>query len=81
MAGMLDLVLALKWVQENISAFGGDPAQVTIMGESGGGMKVSMLMAMPEAKGLFSKAIVESGSNTVRTLLQGIRRKDNRTCA
>ncbi|MFR4172660.1 MAG: carboxylesterase/lipase family protein [Lachnospiraceae bacterium] len=65
MAGMLDLVLALKWVQENISAFGGDPAQVTIMGESGGGMKVSMLMAMPEAKGLFSKAIVESGSNTV----------------
>ena len=65
MAGMLDLVLALKWVQENISAFGGDPDQVTIMGESGGGMKVSTLMAMPEAKGLFSKAIVESGSNTV----------------
>ena len=65
MAGMLDLVLALTWVRDNIASFGGDPEQVTIMGESGGGMKVSTLLAMDAAHGLFSKAIVESGSNTV----------------
>ena len=65
MAGMLDLVQALEWVRDNISAFGGDPSQVTIMGESGGGMKVSTLLAMDKAHGLFSKAIVESGSNVV----------------
>ena len=64
-AGLLDLVLALQWVQNNISAFGGDPDNVTIMGESGGGMKVSSLMAMKEAQGLFCKAIVESGSDIV----------------
>jgi para-nitrobenzyl esterase len=61
-AGMLDLVAALHWVHENISAFGGDPANVTIFGQSGGGAKVSMLMAMPQARGLFHKAIVQSGS-------------------
>jgi para-nitrobenzyl esterase len=61
-AGMLDLVLALEWVRDNIAAFGGDPANVTIGGQSGGGAKVSTLMAMPAAKGLFHKAIVESGS-------------------
>ena len=61
-AGILDLVKALEWVRDNIAAFGGDPGNVTIMGESGGGMKVSILMTMPKAKGLFSKAIVESGS-------------------
>jgi para-nitrobenzyl esterase len=60
-AGMLDLVLALKWVRENIVKFGGDPNNVTIFGESGGGTKVSTLMAMPAAKGLFHKAIIESG--------------------
>ena len=65
MAGMLDLKLALEWVRDNIASFGGDPAKVTIMGESGGGMKVSTLMAMDSAHGLFSKAIVESGSNVV----------------
>ena len=64
-AGMLDLVLALRWVRDNIAAFGGDPGKVTIMGESGGGMKVSHLLAMEEAKGLFRQAIVESGSNPV----------------
>jgi len=60
--GMLDIVLALEWVRDNIAHFGGDPANVTIFGESGGGAKVSTLMAMPPAKGLFHKAIVESGS-------------------
>ena len=65
MAGMLDLILALEWVKQNISVFGGNPNLVTIMGESGGGMKVSTLMAMPSAKGLFQRAIVESGSAPV----------------
>jgi para-nitrobenzyl esterase len=60
--GMLDCVLALEWVRDNIANFGGDPNNVTIFGESGGGGKVSVLMAMPPAKGLFHKAIVESGS-------------------
>ncbi len=60
--GMLDCVLALGWVRDNIAHFGGDPGNVTIFGESGGGGKVSVLMAMPPAKGLFHKAIVESGS-------------------
>ncbi|HEY1449241.1 MAG TPA: carboxylesterase/lipase family protein [Caulobacteraceae bacterium] len=60
-AGMLDIVLALEWVRDNIAAFGGDPGNVTIFGESGGGWKVSLLMAMPDAKGLFHKAIVQSG--------------------
>ena len=62
--GMLDIVKALEWVRDNIAQFGGDPANVTIFGQSGGGGKVSTLMAMPSAKGLFSKAIVESGSIT-----------------
>lgn len=65
MAGMLDLVLALEWVRDNITAFGGDPERITIMGESGGGMKVSTLLAMKRAKGLFHRAIVESGSHVV----------------
>jgi len=59
--GMLDIVLALEWVRDNAAAFGGDPNNVTIFGESGGGAKVSTLMAMPSAHGLFHKAIVESG--------------------
>jgi para-nitrobenzyl esterase len=62
-AGMLDLIAALRWIHENISAFGGDPANVTIFGQSGGGAKVSMLLAMPQARGLFHKAIVQSGSH------------------
>ena len=61
-AGQLDLVTALEWVRDNIAAFGGDPGNVTIFGQSGGGAKVSTLMAMPSAKGLFHKAIVQSGS-------------------
>ncbi len=62
--GMTDIVKALEWVKANIAQFGGDPANVTIFGQSGGGGKVSTLMAMPSAKGLFCKAIVESGSIT-----------------
>ncbi len=68
MAGMLDLVLALEWVRDNIRAFGGDPDKVTIMGESGGGGKVSTLLEMPKARGLFRAAIVESGSFPVGAL-------------
>jgi len=60
-AGMLDIVMVLEWVRDNISKFGGDPANVTIFGESGGGAKVSMLLAMPAAHGLFHKAIIQSG--------------------
>jgi len=60
-AGMVDIVDALKWVHENISAFGGDPHNVTVFGESGGGAKTSVLMAMPSAEGLFHKAGVMSG--------------------
>jgi para-nitrobenzyl esterase len=60
--GMLDIVAALRWVRDNIARFGGDPGNVTIFGQSGGGGKVSTLLAMPAAKGLFHKAIVESGS-------------------
>lgn len=59
--GMLDIVAALEWVRDNITAFGGDPGNVTIFGESGGGAKVSVLMAMPSAVGLFHRAIVQSG--------------------
>ena len=58
--GMLDIVQALEWVRDNIGAFGGDPGNVTIFGQSGGAGKVSTLMAMPAAKGLFHRAIIES---------------------
>lgn len=60
--GMMDIVLALEWVRDNISKFGGDPSNVTIFGESGGGGKVGTLLCMPSAKGLFHKAIIQSGT-------------------
>jgi para-nitrobenzyl esterase len=61
--GMLDIVAALQWVQDNISNFGGDPANVTIFGQSGGAAKVSTLLAMPAARGLFHRAVIESGAS------------------
>ncbi|ACC73974.1 carboxylesterase family protein [Paraburkholderia phymatum] len=61
-AGHLDLIAALEWVRENIEAFGGDPANVTVFGESGGGGKICALLGMPAADGLFHRAIVQSGS-------------------
>ena len=70
--GMLDLVAALEWVRDNISRFGGDPGNVLIFGQSGGGSKVSTLMVMPSAKGLFHKTLVQSGS----TLTLGTRERN-----
>jgi len=61
-AGMLDIVHALRWVRANISRFGGDPGRVTVFGQSGGGRKVATLLAMPSAKGLFHRAVIESGA-------------------
>jgi para-nitrobenzyl esterase len=62
MVGMLDLVLALEWIRDNIEEFGGDANNVTLFGESGGSRKVCVMMAMPKAKGLFQKAIIESSA-------------------
>ena len=61
-AGTLDMIAALEWVRDNIAGFGGDPGNVTIFGESGGGGKVSTLLAMPCARGLFHRAIIQSGA-------------------
>ncbi|MBQ7683557.1 MAG: carboxylesterase/lipase family protein, partial [Bacteroidaceae bacterium] len=66
--GMQDIVKALEWVRDNIARFGGNPDEVTIGGQSGGGGKVSTLLAMPSAKGLFKRAIVQSGSTLRQTL-------------
>lgn len=65
--GMADIIFALKWVRENIDAFGGDPDNVTIFGQSGGGGKVSTLLQMPSADGLYHRAIIQSGvlNNTI----------------
>ncbi len=61
--GNLDIIAALEWARDNIATFGGDPGNVTIFGQSGGGGKVSSLMAMPAAHGLFQRAIVQSGAS------------------
>ncbi|WP_375291578.1 carboxylesterase/lipase family protein [Qipengyuania sp.] len=62
-AGIMDLAMAMRWVRENIAAFGGDPNNITIFGQSGGGRKVSMCYASPLATGLFQRGIVQSGSH------------------
>jgi para-nitrobenzyl esterase len=62
-AGVLDLIAALEWVRDNVGRFGGNPGNVTIFGESGGGGKVSVLLAMPAARGLFHRAIIQSGAS------------------
>jgi para-nitrobenzyl esterase len=69
--GVMDMVASLEWVRDNIAAFGGDPKNVTVFGQSGGAGKVSTLMAMPSAKGLFHRAIAESGA-----ALTGVSRAD-----
>lgn len=74
-AGALDMVLALNWVKENIASFGGDPENVTIFGQSGGGTKVMCLMNAPAAKGLFCKAIVQSGSSLTHIITAATARK------
>lgn len=80
-AGMLDILLSLQWIQKNIARFGGNPENVTIFGYSGGGQKVSALMTMPQARGLFHKAIVQSGQTP--SLLSPEQGKDatQRLCA
>ncbi|HLN74417.1 MAG: carboxylesterase/lipase family protein [Methylococcaceae bacterium] len=72
--GALDMVAALEWVHNNIAGFGGDPANVTIMGQSGGGAKVCILAAMPKAKGLFHKAVPLSGSS-IKAMDQSVSQK------
>ena len=68
--GLLDQIAAMQWIHDNIYAFGGDPDNVTIFGESAGAMSIGCLLAMPKARGLYKKAILQSGGNTVRTLDQ-----------
>lgn len=74
-AGAMDMVLALTWIKENIANFGGDPANITIFGQSGGGAKVMCLMNAPAAKGLFHKAIVQSGSYLTHFTEPGIAKR------
>jgi para-nitrobenzyl esterase len=66
--GQLDLIAALEWVRDNIGRFGGDPSKVLVFGQSGGGGKISTLMGMPAAKGLFQRAVIQSGSSLRQTM-------------
>jgi para-nitrobenzyl esterase len=76
-AGVLDIIASLQWVRDNIANFGGDPGNVTIFGWSSGGSEVSQLLAMPAAKGLFHKAIIQSGAQlTLRTREEAVKATD-----
>lgn len=66
--GMLDIIHALRWVRDNIAEFGGDPNNVTVFGQSGGGGKVGVLLTMPAAKGLFHRAVMQSGGRVLRVV-------------
>lgn len=68
--GILDQICALEWIKENIDRFGGDPNDITVFGESAGGISVSLLLTVPKASGLFQKAIVESGTLNMHKSLQ-----------
>ena len=68
--GNLDIIAALQWVHDNIQNFGGDPQNVTVFGQSGGGAKVSSMLCMPKAQGLFHKAMIMSGSGFMRGMKQ-----------
>ncbi len=72
--GALDLIAALEWIQENIASFGGDPGNVTIFGQSGGGGKVATVQAMPRAKGLFHRMIIQS--TITDTALRGMPKEE-----
>jgi para-nitrobenzyl esterase len=72
--GLRDQLLALAWVQENAVAFGGDPSNVTVFGESAGGMSIATLMATPAARGLFARAVVQSGSGRAVGAMDDLRR-------
>ena len=74
-AGIMDIVCALVWIRDNIAHFGGDPDNVTIFGQSGGGAKVTCLLNTPSAKGLFQKAIVQSGSYVRHFIEPGVSRR------
>jgi para-nitrobenzyl esterase len=75
--GLLDMIAALEWIRENIAAFGGNPENVTLFGESAGAMSIACLMAMPKAKGLFHKAISQSGAaDKARPLSEGLKHSE-----
>lgn len=79
--GLLDLLAALRWVQDNIARFGGDPDKVTFAGRSAGGFAVAAVMAMPGAKGLFSRAIPQSGASTGIASIEDAQKLTARMCA